>query len=232
MRYDALMPIGLRHSAKYPMITAWLVWATLKCDLKRRETMWWGNVRNTPQTVTFWGNAAVNFFVLTSGFVTHWAYADRLTSCDAGELRRFFVRRRIFFHTFSVFPSFSNLSCFTMPLWKNFVALLPGLDMSMPYFNLLQKTNEWPGTQAQESNWPFTSSFIWNSLWTRNDILICGMSRNDLEWLYTLSLNKLHNVKADSRMGRVVLTTWVAMLLGLSVLLVQLRGDMPVPWRG
>lgn len=67
------------------------------------------------------GNAAVNFFVLTSGFVTHWAYADRLTSCDAGELRRFFVRR----------------------------------------------------------------------------------------------------------MGRVVLTTWVAMLLGLSVLLVQLRGDMP-----
>eukprot|EP00435_Cladocopium_sp_Y103_P003820 s3472_g1.t1 len=67
------------------------------------------------------GNAAVNFFIVMSGFVTHWAYADRLTSCDAGELRRFFVRR----------------------------------------------------------------------------------------------------------MGRVVLTTWVAMLLGLSVLLVQLRGDTP-----
>lgn len=40
-------------------------------------------------------------------------------------------------------------------------------------------------------------------------------------------------IKASgSRMGRVVLTTWVAMLLGLSVLLVQLRGDMPVSWRG
>lgn len=90
----------------------------------------------------------MNFFVLTSGFVTHWAYADRLTSCDAGELRRFFVRRRNFFVLFRLF---SKVSCFTMRLWENFVALLHGPDISMPYFNLLQ-TNEWPGTQAQESS--------------------------------------------------------------------------------
>jgi len=35
------------------------------------------------------------------------------------------------------------------------------------------------------------------------------------------------HLHVSERMGRVVLTTWVAMLLGLAVLLVQLRGDMP-----
>lgn len=47
----------------------------------------------------------------------------------------------------------------------------------------------------------------------------------------TLDVDLLQKLPAQlhvsERMGRVVLTTWVAMLLGLAVLLVQLRGDMP-----
>ena len=43
----------------------------------------------------WWGNAAVNFFIVMSGFVTHWAYANRLSSCDREELLRFFVRRTL-----------------------------------------------------------------------------------------------------------------------------------------
>ncbi|CAK9022633.1 Urease (Urea amidohydrolase) [Durusdinium trenchii] len=39
------------------------------------------------------GNAAVNFFIIMSGFVTHWAYAQRLSSCNRDELVRFLVRR-------------------------------------------------------------------------------------------------------------------------------------------
>ena len=40
------------------------------------------------------GNAAVCFFIVMSGFVTHWVYKPRLAACDAEELKRFFVRRR------------------------------------------------------------------------------------------------------------------------------------------
>lgn len=39
------------------------------------------------------GNAAVNFFIILSGFITHWVYAKRLLSPKPGQVARFYVRR-------------------------------------------------------------------------------------------------------------------------------------------
>ncbi|CAJ1357652.1 unnamed protein product [Effrenium voratum] len=44
-------------------------------------------------TVRHRGNAAVNFFIVMSGFVTHWAYGNRMALADMQQIRQFYVRR-------------------------------------------------------------------------------------------------------------------------------------------
>lgn len=150
------------------------------------------------------GNAAVNFFIIMSGFVTHWAYAQRLSSCNRDELVRFLVRRLVRCLAQSAIHLLSWV-CILASMASHFNSNFPNKDEDAPKIPTAPScVDSHLGMQGEKSRF----------------FLVPNLSKLD---------GRTKRASVPERMGRVVLTTWFAMLLGLGVLLVQLRGHTPAP---